>query len=54
MPALNGIVEGDQLLEIDGNTFTILNTAITALANLYDRFGRKCEIKIIEENEKSL
>lgn len=44
--ALNGIVEGDQLLEVDGKPVYDSRTAVNELANLYDRFGEKVHIKI--------
>lgn len=44
--ALNGIVEGDQLLEIDGTMISDPRTAITELANLYDKFGESIKVKI--------
>ncbi len=44
--ALNGIVVGDQLLEIDGKKISNHRTAVTELANLYDRFGEKIKVKI--------
>ena len=44
--ALNGIVEGDQLLEVDGKPIYDSRTAINELANLYDRFGDKINVKI--------
>lgn len=50
--ALNGVVEGDQLLEIDGNTIYDPKSAITELANLHDRFGENVELKIMRKNRK--
>ena len=50
--ALNGIVEGDQLIEVDGIETTDPLTAVTELANLYDRFGDKVEIKINRKNRE--
>lgn len=50
--ALNGIVEGDQLLEMDGNTIYDSRTAINELANLYDRFGEKINVKIKRKNRE--
>ncbi|MBW2172168.1 MAG: caspase family protein [Deltaproteobacteria bacterium] len=44
--SLNGIVEGDRLVEVDGKPVVDSRTAITELANLYDRFGDKINIKI--------
>ena len=50
--ALNGMVEGDQLLEINNIKISDPRTAITELANLYDRFGEKINVKIKRKNRE--
>jgi tetratricopeptide (TPR) repeat protein len=44
--ALNGIVEGDRLVEVNGKPVVDSRTAIDGLASLYDRFGDTINIKI--------
>jgi hypothetical protein len=50
--SLNGIVEGDRLVEVDGKPVVDSRTAINALANLYDRFGDTINIKIRRKNRE--
>lgn len=42
----NGIIKGDQILEIDGTMISNTITALNGMADLFDRFGDKVRIKI--------
>lgn len=49
---INGIVQGDQLLEIDGKIIKDFGSANDAITSLYNKFGSKINIRIMRKNRE--